>query len=262
MYLGGEVITPDLCDYESYKLLGLKCAFCQSPVFLRQGSEYQQGEKSIKRDACFAHFKANAEQSELCEAKALTKAGKEEIEAIKRKQRNQRMRLYQQQLVRMLTISRAAGEISVSSLRKSMPITARQSIDNAAKKNLNLFKTLCQGQIKREKNIGQILDECNSWRNLRGKEQVNLQIKLDLVFQETVLSELFQHLARFCSQKQLADFLVIYLSLFSTTYGEKKAVESFHSGQCFYEIINSFLIQDWKKAIALVLQCKSRDFAA
>ena len=74
--------------------LGLKCPYCQEPVFWRSGSEYRRRGTPVLRSASFCHHKGTGEE---CEAKSITKGGQDELKALQRKARGQRLSLFNQE---------------------------------------------------------------------------------------------------------------------------------------------------------------------
>ena len=80
MYFGGDIVSAEECDYNSYERLGLKCPFCDHPVFLRAGSSRKN--KGVEQTVvtCFAHFKGTSVFELNCEVRFKTTVGREKIE--------------------------------------------------------------------------------------------------------------------------------------------------------------------------------------
>lgn len=229
IYLGGEIITPDLCDYDSYKVLGLKCPFCQSPVFYRQGDTYQltdkvTGEKTgkeISRKACFAHFKMDAEVGAACEARLLTVEGRKQIEDIQRKSRNQRLRLFERHLPDLLWANEKLDwrKYCKHFGNPSRPADEKQYISKLirsfAKNNLTAFKSCCAMMSLETLDYIEDLYEILSDENrMPVKKEIFLA---DKNFKAMVSKELLLYLARYCSEQQF-----YYLCIW---YGGIQAIE-------------------------------------
>lgn len=102
MYLIGEIVSADQCDYESSRKLGLVCPFCNEVVFLRASSMRETTLRNGKRvtqeiPSYFAHYPSTFNGFE-CENRALTKEGKAEIEKLVIESKNQRLKLFNDSL--------------------------------------------------------------------------------------------------------------------------------------------------------------------
>lgn len=69
---GGQLIEAQDCDHDSYKMLGLLCPECKSPVFLRTKHERLIKGKYHPVEPTFSHFKAvDASQIARCVEKVV-----------------------------------------------------------------------------------------------------------------------------------------------------------------------------------------------
>ncbi len=100
VYFGGDITEARDCDYSSSKELGLTCPFCSNAVFLTRGYHRTLRGKPNFVEPFFSHYDGMGSD---CENRSLTKAGKDEVEKIKKEARNQRLKLYNAYLWRMLT---------------------------------------------------------------------------------------------------------------------------------------------------------------
>ncbi|MGL4880392.1 MAG: hypothetical protein ACRC8K_04925 [Waterburya sp.] len=221
IYLGGEIITPDLCDYESYKVLGLKCPFCQSPVFYRRSDSYQlfdkvTGEKTgkeVSRKSCFSHFRMDAETGSVCEARSLTTEGRKQIEHLQRKSRGQRLRLFEQHLVELSYINNPSVESIQVLLNNFDSKTYSSKSEKKVIENMNSrFKCLVKSQRRFFKNYCLSIDdgkikECIHYASevfpeVSGKMNI---IRADFEFQSKAAKEIMHYLGQRASEKQLLD---------------------------------------------------------
>jgi hypothetical protein len=120
MYLGGDIVAAQECDYASYARLGLKCPFCDSAVFVRSASvrKIKGVEKPI--GAYFAHFPSGYTDNWDCEARSQSKAGREEIERIKIEARGQRLKIYNSHLWQLIATDRNISRQYMAATRKRM----------------------------------------------------------------------------------------------------------------------------------------------
>lgn len=96
MYLWGEVVSPEGCDYEDSRELGLCCIYCNQPVFLVKGKEYKNKfGTEVKVNPYFSHYQKTNE-ADLCEKRSLTKEGRELKELILGVPRGQRLQLFKE----------------------------------------------------------------------------------------------------------------------------------------------------------------------
>lgn len=94
---GGQLISSDCADYNSYKHLGLVCPECKNPVFLR-AEHARTAPKSgevIKVRQSFAHFKAQDPSQILACENRVAAYNRLELERRARQARNQRLKLLQ-----------------------------------------------------------------------------------------------------------------------------------------------------------------------
>jgi hypothetical protein len=123
IYLGGEIVSADDCDYQSYKFLGLICPYCSEAVFLRSGSIRETTLRNKKQSTqivqpSFAHYKGSLTSME-CENRATTKEGRERIKAIIIESRNQRLELFNKRLWDLIKSDRNIREKKISNIVKS-----------------------------------------------------------------------------------------------------------------------------------------------
>jgi hypothetical protein len=100
LYLSGELIEADQCDYSSSRELGLICPFCSEAVFLRAGSfrdtTLRNGKKVTQIiNANFAHYPGSFSGFD-CELRANSKEGKEKLALLVIESKNQRLKLFNQ----------------------------------------------------------------------------------------------------------------------------------------------------------------------
>lgn len=100
MYLGGQYINATDCNYETSKILGLKCPFCNNALFFKSEAIKQTKKgKLIYVKPCFSHYKVgNGDTFDDCERRSFSKAGKDKIKKLKIESRNQRLKLYNKHL--------------------------------------------------------------------------------------------------------------------------------------------------------------------
>lgn len=114
IYLGGEIIEPDECDYDSYAYLGLKCPFCDNAVFLVKPHTRNLATKEVLIPGHFSHFVGGGD----CEAKSATSQGRQGIEAVKQLARNQRLKIYNRRLWQLLRSDRNIDRTTLVAMRK------------------------------------------------------------------------------------------------------------------------------------------------
>jgi hypothetical protein len=101
IYMGGCIIeSEDAVSYGMSKEKGLNCPFCSNAVFCVAGYTRIKNGKEEKISSHFSHYKN--EQGEDCEARALTKEGREYIAKISGQARNQRLTLYNKRMWELL----------------------------------------------------------------------------------------------------------------------------------------------------------------
>lgn len=101
-YLGGATIDAADANYDSSIDLGLLCPFCGRPVFLVGGSTRQRYEKTEHLPPHFSHYRAESETAKLCEARAITKEGREYLQQLQPEARGQRLTAYNRRLWDMI----------------------------------------------------------------------------------------------------------------------------------------------------------------
>jgi hypothetical protein len=114
LYLGGEIIEPDECDYDSYAYLGLNCPFCRTAVFLVKPHSRNLGTKTALIPGHFSHFAGGGE----CESKSTTAKGKQELERVASLAKNQRLKVYQRRLWLLIKNDRNVSRSDLAAIRK------------------------------------------------------------------------------------------------------------------------------------------------
>jgi hypothetical protein len=110
--LGGEVIKPEQCNYESYKKLGLICPFCKNGVYVVAETTRDAHQRILKSGKIvkvpmqivsghFAHFVGVSEQ---CEVRS-KKIRSEQLQQWNNKSKQQREKIMQRKLWSMLCTS-------------------------------------------------------------------------------------------------------------------------------------------------------------
>ncbi|MGL4947086.1 MAG: hypothetical protein ACRC4X_05410 [Cetobacterium sp.] len=273
MYLGGEIIDASVCNYNSYKELGLKCPYCQAAVFLRSNTEYVYNDKTVKRSSCFSHFKRDENQGLVCEARAQTKEGKEHIQRINLKNQNQRFELYNKYFAEILTCEQknlksfktikkaveAIAELSNVYLPRHIGLIHKQFVENCMGIKENKNKALASKEklsLKLERDGSKLCETSLSF----ARDPVN-----DLIFYEIVCyaasnmtSKLFQEIF-YLSAQQLASEVVKYFTGMDTR--KKLFFDKFYGGKDTNEtltlVIKKELLSDALYAAEglLILMC-------
>lgn len=101
MYRGGDIVEARHCDFDSSRLLGLVCPFCNEAVYLRAGTSRIGKNKMVLVNPAFCHYPGSAEDLD-CERRSISGEGREEIERIKAEKRGQRLELYNKHLWDMI----------------------------------------------------------------------------------------------------------------------------------------------------------------
>jgi hypothetical protein len=101
MYRGGDIVEAGHCDFDSAKLLGLVCPFCNEAVYLRTGTSRMGKSKISLVNPSFCHYPGSAEDLD-CERRSIGGEGRREIERIKAEKRGQRLELYNKHLWDMI----------------------------------------------------------------------------------------------------------------------------------------------------------------
>jgi hypothetical protein len=101
MYRGGDVVEAKHCDFDSSRLLGLVCPFCNEAVYLRAGTSRIGKNRTSLVNPSFCHYPGSAEDLD-CERRSISAEGRETIEQIKAEKRGQRLGLYNKHLWDMI----------------------------------------------------------------------------------------------------------------------------------------------------------------
>lgn len=130
IYLGGDIVSAQECNYESYLKLGLKCPFCNSAVFLRAASN--RAIKGVQKPitAYFAHFPSGTNDDWDCIARAKSIAGRQEIEEIKIEAKKQRLKIYNNKLWELMTTDLQLTSQKMKEIRK---LIGEREIENKTK---------------------------------------------------------------------------------------------------------------------------------
>jgi len=94
-------ITPNMCNYESYKDWGLICPYCKKEVYLTK--EFKRKGKKVKSH--FRHFQ-KTEETEECRLRVNSKGGNKLIELGVKELRNQRKELFREYLWEIFSYTR------------------------------------------------------------------------------------------------------------------------------------------------------------
>lgn len=119
MYLAGELVQAEDCDFESSKQLGLTCPFCSQAVFLRAGHIRVTQGKEILVSAAFAHYHTGVDDFD-CEKRSLSLEGREFLRLKAIEARNQRLELYNRHLWEMISRDRNIKRSRYLSVRKAI----------------------------------------------------------------------------------------------------------------------------------------------
>lgn len=121
LYLGGTTIDAASANYDSSIDLGLRCPFCGKPVFLVGEAVRQRRDKLEYISPHFSHYKAEATAGKVCEARALTKEGREYLQKLQPEARGQRLGLYNRRLWDMLMAEKDAPRDCKKWLKRHAP---------------------------------------------------------------------------------------------------------------------------------------------
>jgi len=264
MYLAGEIVTPDLCDHDSYKELGLVCPFCRLPVFFCTGSQYiNSKQKEIIRNAHFSHFKIHSEQGRLCEARSITKAGRQEIERIDSANRQQRLLLFYRHFVDLLTVGwldENGNILNIKTIKKKLSESDLKSYRSLAKSGLNYFRLLCKEYKTFDK--FNVLSKINKEATKIAKS-TKLQKELaniDLHFQVKICDEAMFFLEN-CSLTLFCDLIIVLITEICTVNSknyQEKYIKNMLSGSKEYveDIYSVILAHPWRQRIdTLRVEC-------
>lgn len=119
MYLGGELVQAEDCDFKSSKQLGLTCPFCSQAVFLRAGHIRTTQEKEVLVSAAFAHYHTGVDDFD-CEKRSLSAEGREFLRLKAIEARNQRLDLYNKRLWEMISRDRNIKRTRYLSVKKAI----------------------------------------------------------------------------------------------------------------------------------------------
>lgn len=129
MYLLGDIVSAEECNYESSRDLGLRCPCCSNAVYLRRGywrSSKKEKWKYIK--PFFSHYKAGTIRDYECKNRFPPAKRQEKLEKIQFESHNQRLKLYNEHLWNMIREDR---NISKKFTKQSRKIFGDRYIDNA-----------------------------------------------------------------------------------------------------------------------------------
>ena len=253
MYLGGDVVNADECDFDSYKKLGLVCPFCNEAVFLRAGFIGKRGSKSVDIPACFSHFPTSKETMEDCERRSLSKEGRAEIERIKTEARNQRLELYNKHLWEMISTAleggvdhgeqayqcfvQSGGKRTLQAACNVFRVQYRKDID----KIHSYLKTICCGLFDREENLETFLGKeytASSIPSLRAYSSKEFHLRVCLEVADFLC-------------KKTSGYAFRHISYSVMLHGGMLAAEGvgFYDGwdNCIYGIANILSLVEWEK---------------
>lgn len=158
MRYGGEVISAEECDYDSYLTLSIVCPECHESLFLRAGSSRVSPKgKEYKIPAHWCHRQASAEQVELCELR-VSKYTKEDLERRAKQARGQRLKLIEKHLLISFAVDRVRNDKwridpnAVKSARRFMALASqRNEYDKYKSSELFLsFIQTCQSMTQED----------------------------------------------------------------------------------------------------------------
>lgn len=142
MYLAGEIVQANECNFNSSKDLGLVCPLCSQAVYLRSGALREQllrnGQKKLQIiNPYFAHYKTGFFDYN-CDNRILTKEGRDRLEKIKIKARNQRLKLYNRHLWEMFAEDRNVKKSFARSLIKTIGKRKIQALVHPVREEIRL----------------------------------------------------------------------------------------------------------------------------
>ncbi len=116
LYKGGEQIPANTANYETAKQLGCVCSLCKESVFWVK--EHQRGDRTIR--AVWSHYRISPE-SKLCDRRALSKEGREILEKLQPKARNQRLKLFNRRFWEIVSYRRVVPRNLRATCLRYMP---------------------------------------------------------------------------------------------------------------------------------------------
>ncbi len=215
LYLGGQIILASECDYSFSKKFGLACPFCSEAVFLKTAFEREQTLRNhqikIQRvPACFSHYKTGV----LCENKASTSEGQEELQKLQAIAKNQRLELYNQYLWQMF--AEVYSLTSLNSINKNNRIKELEDlipyVQKQIKERLPKYKSLVNGyESGFSLHVKQIINALKE----EAKEDVSISqdylYKIGLTYNQKVSLEIIEFLASATAKPflyQVAGFVI------------------------------------------------------
>jgi hypothetical protein len=133
MYLAGSLMQADRCDYRSCIDFGLVCPFCNDPVFLVGESTRRKNGSTETIRAHFSHFKADANRGKDCEARSLTKEGRDYLQKLSPLARGQRLKLFNRRLWDMIREGKNIPKNLDRRIRAKLPRQAIEQIPDVIK---------------------------------------------------------------------------------------------------------------------------------
>lgn len=119
IYRGGDIVEAKHCDFDSSRLLGLVCPFCNEAVYLRAGTSRIGKNKTVLVNPAFCHYPGSAEYLD-CERRSISGEGREEVERIKAEKRGQRLELYNKHLWDMIAFSDPSASLYAHNLNQKV----------------------------------------------------------------------------------------------------------------------------------------------
>jgi hypothetical protein len=99
MRLGGDPVPAKDADYNTYKVLGMVCPNCHSPVFLSRGGTASVQGKEIKREPFWSHFPGKDSQECELRVRRMIADGDLKAESSSRGQREKILRDWSHQVI-------------------------------------------------------------------------------------------------------------------------------------------------------------------
>lgn len=138
MYRAGMIVSASEADYSTAKDLGLICPLCSEAVFWRRGHIRKRG-RAIWVSPRFCHYPGGDPQAFDCDARAKTKAGRDEIMRLQIESHNQRLEVYNKHLWDMFKADR--------NLKRDRLLKIRKAVGDAW---IDTTWRLCQKELRRD----------------------------------------------------------------------------------------------------------------
>jgi hypothetical protein len=209
LYLSGELIEADQCDYSSSRELGLVCPFCSEAVFLRAGSfrdtTLRNGKKVTQIiNANFAHYPGSFLGFD-CELRANSKEGKEKLAQLIVESKNQRLKLFNQRFWELFKQDRNLRE-------KKLIVVIKRYFPNLKEVEALSIKSRMQWRSTLSIIYGFLQETAEFFDTISSKEiQSNLRISIQTIEEEKTVNKMYfdsiskQYHYQICTE--IVDFL-------------------------------------------------------